>query len=151
MPNLDIDTEYIAKLAELLQRTGLSEIEISQADVRVRVARQIHATFDVAAASLGAPSASVPVTAEPTPPAAELSHPGLVTSPMVGTAYLAAEPGSAPFVSVGQAVREGTTLLIIEAMKVMNQIRAPRAGRVTKIFIENAAPVEYGEPLLIIE
>jgi acetyl-CoA carboxylase biotin carboxyl carrier protein len=151
MPNLDIDTEYIAKLAELLQRTGLSEIEISQADVRIRVARQIHATLDVTAASLGPSAAGMPVSGESASPAPEIAHPGLVTSPMVGTAYLAAEPGSAPFVSVGQAVREGTTLLIIEAMKVMNQIRAPRTGRVTKIFIENAAPVEYGEPLLIIE
>jgi acetyl-CoA carboxylase biotin carboxyl carrier protein len=151
MAKLDIDTDYIAELAELLQRTGLSEIEISQADIRVRVARQVHATVDVAAIS----TQHGPAPAAPTEPAvappAEMSHPGLMVSPMVGTAYLAPEPGATPFISVGQSVQEGATLLIIEAMKVMNQIRATRSGRITKIFIDNAAPVEFGEPLLIIE
>jgi acetyl-CoA carboxylase biotin carboxyl carrier protein len=150
MGKLDIDTDYIAKLAELLQRTGLTEIEIAQADTRIRVARQIQAHIDVAA-----PAAPLAAAAGPAAPvetaAVESNHPGVVTSPMVGTAYLAPEPGAAPFVAVGQEVREGATLLIIEAMKVMNQIRAPRAGRVARIFVENAGPVEYGEPLLIIE
>jgi acetyl-CoA carboxylase biotin carboxyl carrier protein len=148
MAKLDIDIEDVAKLAELLQRTGLSEIEIAQADTRIRVARQIHATVEVAAPAPAAPTALAPV---PEGADAHLGHPGLVTSPMVGTAYLSAEPGTAPFVSPGQEVREGATLLIIEAMKVMNQIRAPRAGRVTRIFVENATPVEFGEPLLILE
>lgn len=155
MAKLDIDIDYIAKLAELLQRTGLTEIEIGEGDVKVRVAKQIHAAIDMTAAM--APGAMAahhhagpPVGAEPaTSP--DLSHPGLVTSPMVGTAYLSPEPGAAPFVTVGQEVKEGATLLIIEAMKVMNSIRAPRSGRVTRIFIENATPVEFGEPLLIIE
>mgnify|MGYP005869211761 CR=1 FL=1 len=149
MAKLDIDIDDVAKLAELLQRTGLSEIEIAQADTRIRVARQLHTTVEVAAAP-PAPSVQPPAAlAEPID--AHLTHPGLVTSPMVGTAYLSAEPGTAPFVTQGQEVREGATLLIIEAMKVMNQIRAPRAGRVTRIFVENAVPVEFGEPLLIIE
>ena len=153
MPKLDIDIGYIAQLAELLQKSGLSEIEISQAEIRVRVARQIHATIDVTSPALALPTAAAAVgsgdpgmTVSP-----DLGHPGLVTSPMVGTVYLASEPGAAPFSAVGQEVREGATLLIIEAMKVMNQIRAPRSGRIAKIFIENAAPVEFGEPLLIIE
>ena len=151
MAKLDIDIDYIAKLAELLQRTGLTEIEIGEGDVKVRVAKQIHAAIDMTAAM--APGAMAahhhhagpPIGAEPAP-SPDLSHPGLVTSPMVGTAYL-----SPPFVTVGQEVREGATLLIIEAMKVMNSIRAPRSGRVSRIFIENATPVEFGEPLLIIE
>jgi acetyl-CoA carboxylase biotin carboxyl carrier protein len=154
MTKLDIDIGYIAQLAELLQKSGLSEIEISQAETRVRVARQIHATVDIAAptALLPAPVAGAAHAGDLGMGAGpELSHPGLVTSPMVGTAYLASEPGATPFVAVGQEVREGATLLIIEAMKVMNQIRAPRSGRVIKIFIENATPVEFGEPLLIIE
>lgn len=154
MATFDIDIAYVEKLAELLQRTGLSEIEIGQGDARIRVARQVQQSVDVHALALpaGAPAAApaaAALTAEP--PASELSHPGLVTSPMVGTAYLAPEPGAAPFVVVGQEVREGATLLIIEAMKVMNSIRAPRSGRVTRIFVDNATPVEFGEPLMIVE
>ncbi|BCX18007.1 MAG: acetyl-CoA carboxylase, biotin carboxyl carrier protein [Geminicoccaceae bacterium] len=156
MATFDIDIAYVEKLAELLQRTGLTEIEIGQGDARIRVVRQIQQSVDVHALALpAAPAAPVPApaaaaaTAEPS--AIELNHPGLVTSPMVGTAYLAPEPGAAPFVTVGQEVREGATLLIIEAMKVMNSIRAPRSGRVTRIFVENAQPVEFGEPLMIVE
>ena len=152
MPKLDIDIGYIAQLAELLHKSGLSEIEISQAEIRVRVARQIHATIDVAAPAVALPAATAVAAGDVGMAAApELSHPGLVTSPMVGTVYLASEPGAAPFAAVGQEVREGATLVIIEAMKVMNQIRAPRSGRITKIFVENATPVEFGEPLLILE
>lgn len=151
MAKLDIDLDDVAKLAELLQRTGLSEIEIAQGEMRIRVARQIHGTVEVAAA---APTSAVtaPLSAlEVAAAGPDAGHPGVITSPMVGTAYLSSEPGSAPFVAAGQEVREGATLLIIEAMKVMNQIRAPRAGRITRIFIENAVPVEFGEPLLILE
>ncbi|MCS6778597.1 MAG: acetyl-CoA carboxylase biotin carboxyl carrier protein [Geminicoccaceae bacterium] len=153
MASIDIDIGYVEKLAELLQRTGLTEIEIGQGDARIRVARQIQQTVEVqtvtAAAPSAAASANAPLALEPAP--SELNHPGLLTSPMVGTAYLAPEPGAAPFVTVGQEVREGATVLIIEAMKVMNSIRAPRSGRITRIFVENAQPVEFGEPLMIIE
>lgn len=143
----DIDTAFIEKLAELLQRTGLTEIEICQSDTRIRVARQVPATTIEHVAAV--PSATAVLSAEVAP--AEAPHPGTVTSPMVGTAYLAPEPGAAPFVKVGDMVKEGQTLLIIEAMKVMNAIRAPRSGRVIRIFAANAAPVEYGEPLLVLE
>lgn len=156
MATFDIDIAYVEKLAELLQRTGLTEIEIGQGDARIRVVRQIQQSVDVHA--LAVPAAPPAPVAVPTaaaavaePPANELNHPGLVTSPMVGTVYLAPEPGAAPFVTVGQEVREGATLLIIEAMKVMNSIRSPRSGRVTRIFVENAQPVEFGEPLMIVE
>jgi acetyl-CoA carboxylase biotin carboxyl carrier protein len=151
MATFDIDIAYVEKLAELLQRTGLTEIEIGQGEARIRVARQIQQTVDVHAVSLPQAAPAVPAALAPESPPAELSHPGLLTSPIVGTAYLAPEPGAAPFVAVGQEVREGATVLIIEAMKVMNSIRAPKSGRVTRIFIDNATPVEFGEPLMIIE
>lgn len=143
----DIDTAFIEKLAELLQRTGLTEIEICQSDTRIRVARQVPATMIEHVAAVPSAAAVLPAEVAPT----EAPHPGTITSPMVGTAYLAPEPGAAPFVKVGDMVKEGQTLLIIEAMKVMNAIRAPRSGRVIRIFVANAAPVEYGEPLLVLE
>jgi acetyl-CoA carboxylase biotin carboxyl carrier protein len=146
MPKLEVDTELIERLAELLRRTGLSEIELSEGESRIRVARN-----GVAAAPT-APAAQVAgEPAVPAPAAADASHPGAVTSPMVGTAYLTPEPGAAPYVTVGGRVEEGQTLLIIEAMKVMNPVRAPRSGRVTQIFIASGDPVEYGELLLLIE
>lgn len=158
MPTVDIDTDYIEKIAELLQRTGLTEIEICQGDARIRVVKQlppveyVHAApASMMAAAAMAPSAGMAATSAESAPQPEASHPGTVTSPMVGTVYLSPEPSAAPFVKVGDVVREGQTLLIIEAMKVMNSIRATRAGRVSRIFVSNAAPVEYGEPLLIIE
>ena len=155
MPSLDIDTDFVARLAELLQRTGLTEIEISQGDTRVRVARQIQTAIEyVAAPALPSHAGVAPGAAPAVPGAAaapEAPHPGAINSPMVGTVYLSPEPGSPAYVAVGDPVKEGQTLLIIEAMKVMNAIRAPRAGRVARIFVENAAPVEYGEPLLAIE
>ncbi|MDX6748971.1 acetyl-CoA carboxylase biotin carboxyl carrier protein [Geminicoccaceae bacterium 1502E] len=154
MSKLEIDIDYIAQLAELLQRTGLTEIEIGQGEAKIRVAKQIQTVMEVSApVHQHAPQlqAAAPAPAAEPAPVSDAAHPGVITSPMVGTAYLAGEPGSPPFVTVGQEVHEGATLLIIEAMKVMNSIRAPRSGRVTKIFIENAAPVEYGEPLMIIE
>ena len=150
MPKVDIDTAYIESLAELLARTGLSEIEICQGDARIRVARQIATSVEYVQTP-PAPVASPAATLAAAEPAAESVHPGTITSPMVGTAYLCPEPGAAAFVKVGDEVKEGQTLLIIEAMKVMNSIRAPRNGRVTRIIAGNAAPVEYGEPLLVIE
>ncbi len=156
MASLDIDTDFVGRLAELLQRTGLTEIEISQGDTRVRVAKQVQTVVEYVAAPGGGHHVPAPLAAQTGPAPAtgsggETPLPGTISSPMVGTAYLAAEPGSPPFVGVGDAVKEGQTLLIIEAMKVMNAIRAPRAGRVARIYVENAAPVEYGEPLMVLE
>jgi acetyl-CoA carboxylase biotin carboxyl carrier protein len=155
MPKVDIDTAYIEKLAELLARTGLTEIEICQSDTRIRVAKQLPAAIEYVhhqpPAGAAAP-AGVSAVAAASSSHAEAGHPaGTVTSPMVGTAYLTPEPNSPPFIKVGDMVKEGQTLLIIEAMKVMNSIRAPKAGRVSRIFASNAAPVEYGEPLLVLE
>lgn len=154
MGKLNIDTDYVAQLAELLQRTGLTEIEISEGDVRVRVVKKpapIHEAHVAARPAAPAAAEPEPVSAAAAPAGADASHPGAVTSPMVGTVYLYPEPGADPFVSVGQNVNEGDTLLIIEAMKVMNQIRATRSGRVVRIFVDNATPVEFGELLLVIE
>jgi acetyl-CoA carboxylase biotin carboxyl carrier protein len=142
MSRITVDPAVIETLAELLQRTGLSEIELAEGDARIRVVRQLA----VINAPVTAPAAAVPADDAP----AERSLQGAVLSPMVGTAYLSPEPGAQPFVTVGARVEEGQTLMIIEAMKVMNPIRAPRSGTVTRIMIENAAPVEYGEPLLVL-
>jgi acetyl-CoA carboxylase biotin carboxyl carrier protein len=152
MAKLNIDTDYVAQLAELLQRTGLTEIEISEGDARVRVVKKPAPVVEAQVAPRPMPAVPVALESEAaTPSAADASHPGTVTSPMVGTVYLYPEPGADPFVTPGQVVNEGQTLLIIEAMKVMNQIRAPRSGRVARIFVDNATPVEFGEPLLVIE
>ena len=150
MPSIDIDPSYIERLAELLVRTGLTEIEIAQGEARIRVAKQVVTTIEH---GVQMPGPAVPAAAAASPAAAapEAMAAGTITSPMVGTAYLSGEPGAPPFVSTGETVKEGQTLLIIEAMKVMNAIRAPRAGRIGRVFIENAAPVEYGEPLLVLE
>jgi acetyl-CoA carboxylase biotin carboxyl carrier protein len=155
------DTEMIRDLALLIAETDLSEIEVSQGDLRIRVARNVTITAPVhiapptyapAPVAPVAPTAAAPSAMPEVPGPSEYSkHPGVVKSPMVGTAYRAAEPGAANFVSVGDKVREGQTLLIIEAMKTMNQISAPRAGTVTAIIFEDAQPVEYGEPLVVIE
>ncbi len=154
MSAIDIDTALIEKLAELLHKGGLSEIEISQGEIRIRVARE---RLPAAAAPAPAPAHTVEAAAAG-PPAAESSDPlesppaeRTVTAPMVGTVYLQPEPGAPPFVRPGDRVEEGQTLRIIEAMKVMNPIRAPRAGRVGRILVANAQPVEYGEPLLVLE
>jgi acetyl-CoA carboxylase biotin carboxyl carrier protein len=143
-----VDHDVIRQLAKLLDETGLTEIEFERGGVRVRVARQGQPV--VAAV---APPRVVAATAEAADLAAsDLSkHPGVVPSPMVGTAYLAPEPGARPYVEVGSQVRAGQTLLIVEAMKTMNQIPAPRSGRVVQILVEDAQPVEFGEPLMIIE
>jgi acetyl-CoA carboxylase biotin carboxyl carrier protein len=146
-----LESEMIRELAELLTETGLSEIEIEKTGLRIRVARNLVAASYVEAPAYAAarpqPSAGAPTAAGP----AGAAHPGAVPSPMVGTAYLSAEPGAAPFVNVGDTVTQGQTLMIVEAMKTMNQIPAPRAGKITAILIENGQPVEYGEPLMIIE
>ncbi len=145
-----VDHALIHELTKLLDETGLTEIEIEQDGQRVRVARGTVAAAAPAAraAALAAPQPIVESIARPIDPA---KHPGAVTSPMVGTAYGAAEPGAKPFIEVGQQVKLGDTLLIIEAMKTMNQIPAPRAGTVTQVLFDDGQPVEFGEPLVIIE
>jgi len=146
-----IDPNLIRELAQLLEETGLSEIEVERDGQRVRVARQAKDTQ--AQPSRPPVAESPPMSPAPseTGPAQVTGHPGLVSSPMVGTAYRSPEPGATPFVDVGSQVAAGATVLIIEAMKTMNQIPAPRAGTVTKILIEDGQPVEFGEPLMIIE
>lgn len=147
MTRIPIDPEAIRALAAVLHETGLSEIEIAEKDMRIRVAR--------AAAPAAPVQVSVPVTqAAPAvaAPAAEdpAAHPGAILSPMVGVVYLSPEPGAPNFVSLGQTVAAGQTLLLIEAMKTFNQIKAPKAGTVTQILVANNAPVEFGEPLVIL-
>ena len=151
MSSIDIDTGFLEKLADLLARSGLSEIEIAQGETRIRVVRHAPAA-NAAATPAQTPARAVAAEPVEAPPARDAAvHPGTITAPMVGTVYLQPEPGAPPFVQPGDAVEEGQTLLIIEAMKVMNPIRATRAGRVREILVENAQPVEYGEPLLVIE
>jgi acetyl-CoA carboxylase biotin carboxyl carrier protein len=145
-----VDHDLIRELARLLDETGLTEIEFERDGQRVRVARQ--AQVVAAAAPASSPmEAAVPSLAADSGAIDPAKHPGVVTSPMVGTAYAAPEPGARPFVEVGSRVRAGDTLLIIEAMKTMNQIPSPRAGTVIQILIEDGQPVEFGEPLMIIE
>ena len=140
----------IKDLAELLSDTGLTEIEIETGDMRIKVARQGTAVSAVVPAP--APVAPAPeAAAEAAPAPAPTDHPGGVKSPMVGTAYLAPEPGAANFVKVGDTVNEGQTILIVEAVKTMNPIGAPKSGKVTQIFISNEQPVEFDEVLMIIE
>ncbi|HEY6705237.1 MAG TPA: acetyl-CoA carboxylase biotin carboxyl carrier protein [Xanthobacteraceae bacterium] len=145
---LAIDPDIVRELARLLDETGLNEIEFERDGERVRVARQTQGGGSSRAAAAAA-DVILPVR-EPVPldPA---KHPGVVTSPMVGTAYVGPEPGGRPFVEVGSRVQAGDTLLIVEAMKTMNQIPSPRAGTVIQILIEDGQPVEFGEPLMIIE
>jgi acetyl-CoA carboxylase biotin carboxyl carrier protein len=146
-----IDKDMIRELSALLEETGLGEIEIEQAGLRVRVARgsQLIAAAPMAASMPVSVVAAAGITSTASPDPAK--HPGVVASPMVGTAYLAPEPGARPFVDIGSKVKAGQTLLIIEAMKTMNQIPAPRAGTVIQILIEDGRPVEFGEPMMIIE
>ena len=148
-----IDHDLIRELTKLLDETGLTEIEIEQDGQRVRVARSAIAAAPTShAASASAPAAASQAVTESIAAPLDLStHPGVVTSPMVGTAYVAPEPGARPFVEVGSKVKAGDTLLIIEAMKTMNQIPAPRAGTVMQILFEDGQPVEFGESLMIIE
>jgi acetyl-CoA carboxylase biotin carboxyl carrier protein len=144
-----VDQDMIRELSALLDETGLTEIEIEQDGQRVRVARNAGRGLPAhIAAPTAAPAPVAMSTPKPTDPA---KHPGVVTSPMVGTAYAAAEPGGKPFIEVGSKVKAGDTLMIVEAMKTMNQIPAPRAGTVIQILFEDGQPVEFGEPLVIIE
>lgn len=154
MSKESVDRDLIRDLADLLKNSDLTEIEVETDEVKIRVARQVAAAqvtvaapAPVAAAPIAAPAAVAVAAA----PAEAASSANAVPSPMVGTAYLAAEPGAAQFVTVGATVKEGQTILIIEAMKTMNQIPAPRSGTVTQILIEDGQPVEFGEPLLVIE
>ena len=149
MAKFELDTEFVRKLAQVLHETHLGEIELADGDKRIRIARP---TVTVAAAPAAAP-ATVPVPggAPATEPNDLGKHPGAVKSPMVGTAYLAPEPGKPSFVAVGDKVTVGQTLLIIEAMKTFNPIKAPKGGTVTQILVDNAQPVEFGEPLMIVE
>jgi acetyl-CoA carboxylase biotin carboxyl carrier protein len=144
--DLTVDGELVRALASLLQETGLTEIEYAVGERRIRVVR-------------GTPPAAVTVAmpgpaaaaAAPAAPVAASDLPGAIKAPMVGTAYLSPQPEAPPFIKVGDSVREGQPLLIIEAMKVMNQIPAPRAGRVTQILVADGTPVEFGQPLLVLE
>ena len=178
---IQFDPEAIRALAQILKDTDLSEIELVEKDSRIRVARTIQAAPQFAwPAGMAAPFAAPPAAASDNgaavAPVATVSsgaagfatsasaasssaaadtvdakHPGLIASPMVGVVYLAPEPGAAPFVTVGSRVAQGQTLLLIEAMKTFNQVRAPRAGTVTRILVEAGTPVEYGEPLMVVE
>ncbi|MEM6780622.1 MAG: acetyl-CoA carboxylase biotin carboxyl carrier protein [Pseudomonadota bacterium] len=150
---MKIDDKAIKKLAELLDETGLSEIEVAEGDQMIRVNKGGGVGAPVQAAPVSMPSdPTVPQEANTTPPATTAAdHPGAVTSPMVGTAYMQAEPGQPAFVSKGATVSEGDTLVIIEAMKVMNPIKAPKSGTVTQVIVENGQPVEFGDVLMVIE
>jgi len=160
-----IDADFVRELANVLAETGLTEIEIERGDMRLRLARTavspvmapaMH-THVVSSAPMPAPALAPPAPAAPAPAAASApaadaaSHPGAVPSPMVGTAYLSAEPGAPPFIKVGDTVTANQTLMVVEAMKTFNPIPAPRAGKIIAILVADAQPVEYGEPLVIIE
>ncbi|QQA44051.1 acetyl-CoA carboxylase biotin carboxyl carrier protein [Pelagovum pacificum] len=156
----DSDVDFIRALAELLRANDLTELQVKREygendSLNVTVSRQMAALPAPAAAPAApAPAAAPTAAAAPAPatsPEDLASHPGAVTSPMVGTIYLQAEPGAAPFIAVGKEVKEGDTVVIIEAMKTMNQIPAPRSGTVKRVLVEDGTPVEYGAPLLIIE
>ncbi len=144
-----IDHEAIRELAKLLDETGLTEIAVERGGVSIRVARHSGSGHGRArAAESGTPSPATVTSPLPIDPA---QHPGVVASPMVGTAYLAPEPGARPFVEVGAVVKTGEPLMIIEAMKTMNQIPAPRSGTLIQILVDDGQPVEYGQPLMVIE
>jgi acetyl-CoA carboxylase biotin carboxyl carrier protein len=145
----DIDAEAIRELAELLGETGLTEIEIERNGARIRVARHAAASVAAPLAAVATPAPAAAHGAEP-PAAHKGPHPGAVPSPMVGTVYVAPEPGKPPFVKVGDMVKEGDTLFIVEAMKTMNPITAPRGGKIHEICVSDAQPVEFGQTLLII-
>ena len=149
---IQVDTALVRELAELLESSHLTEIEVKDGDRTIRVARTAAAVTAGYAPAYAPPPVAAAAVTEATPVVDDWkSHPGLVKSPIVGTAYLTPEPGAAPFVSEGATVTAGATLLIIEAMKVMNPITAPKSGKVVKIFIRSEQPVEYDEPLVVIE
>ena len=147
-----IDTRVVRKLADILKDTGLTEIEVESGGLKIRVAREVTvqhmAAPTVHQVAAAAPAAAAPAAAAP---AAPVHNGETIKSPMVGTIYLQATPGSDPFIKVGQTVTQGQTLLIVEAMKTMNPIPAPKAGKIVEILVADAQPVEFGEPLVIIE
>ncbi len=148
------DTELVSTLARILNETDLTEIEVEQGEMRVRVSREpapVYMTGGAAAAAAPAPAASPAAAHMPAATSAPALSGKELHAPMVGTAYLSPSPDSDPFVAIGQSVKEGETLLIIEAMKVMNPIAAPRSGKITAILINDGEPVEYGQPMLVIE
>ncbi len=154
MTKIEKSKELIRELAELLDKSTLSEIEVEEDGFKIRVTRDVPSTVSYAApAGMAAPVATAPAAAPTAAPVAvaPADHPGTVKSPMVGTAYAAASPDTDDFIKIGQKVAQGDTLLIIEAMKVMNQISAPKAGTVKEILISNGDPVEFDQPLCIIE
>ena len=146
---IDVDDKLIKKLAKLLDETGLAEIEYGEGDVSIRVSKGgtmiSHSTAPAAPQPVAPPAESAPAATS------HAEHPGVVTSPMVGVVYTSPEPGAVAFVSVGDSVTAGQVVMLIEAMKVFNQIKAPKSGKVTKILVESGSPVEFGEPLLIVE
>ncbi|MBW8725705.1 MAG: acetyl-CoA carboxylase biotin carboxyl carrier protein [Inquilinus limosus] len=148
MTTFDLDPEFVRGLAKLLDETGLTEIEYSEGDRRIRLNRQPAPVTAYAPAPAAAPAAAAPAAAPATPAGPPKNA---VTSPMVGTVYLSPEPGAGAFVKVGDKVAEGATLLIVEAMKVMNPIRSPRSGTISAILVEDGQPVEFAEPLVVID
>ena len=150
-PGMNVDTKLVRELAELLAETGLTEIEVEDGDRKVRVARRgVAAAAPAAYAPAPAAAAPAPAAAPGESPAPADDHAGALKSPMVGTVYLSAEPGADPFVKVGDSVNQGDTLLIVEAMKVMNPITAPRGGVVKQLLVENGQPVEFDQPLVLL-
>ena len=147
MTRIPFDPDAIRALAAVLSETGLTEIEIAEKDSRIRVVRAAAAAIATTASAIAPPAAATPVATVPD----EASHPGAVVSPMVGVAYLSPEPGSPNYVTIGQAVTAGQTLLLIEAMKTFNQIKATKEGTVSRILVASGTPVEYGQPLMIVE
>lgn len=152
---MQVDTDLVRRLAEMLNEGDLSEIEVQDGERRIVVKRKLgggHAPIAYAPAPVAAPAAApAPASAAAEEAPSPANHPGAVKSPMVGTAYLAGEPGGKPFIAVGQAVAAGETLLIVEAMKVMNPIAAPKAGTVRQILVQDAQPVEFDQPLVVVE
>ena len=149
---MNVDIKMVRELAEMLGETGLTEIEVEDGDRKVRVSRGATATVSAAPAAIAAapaPAAPASTAAEQSAPAAD-NHADAMKSPMVGTVYLSAEPGAPPFKNVGDAVKKGDTVLIVEAMKVMNPIVADRDGTLKSILVDNAQPIEFGQPLLVI-
>lgn len=154
MAKIEIDEDLLRRLSELINEADLSEIEIVHGEQKIRLSRTVAAAPVAAYYPAEAPAAPVSAAApaaEPSAAADAASHPGAVPAPMVGTAYLSPEPGAAHFVNVGDSVTEGETLLLIEAMKTFNPVRAPKSGKIAKILVSDASPVEYGEVLMIIE
>jgi acetyl-CoA carboxylase biotin carboxyl carrier protein len=152
MAKFEMDTEFIRHLAKLLEETNLGEIEMADGDRRIRVARPASGAPSFTPVPISAGPIAVSTPGPASPAANDMSkHPGAVKSPMVGTVYLSPEPGKPVFVNIGDKITAGQTLLIIEAMKTFNPIKAPKAGTVAQVLIDNAQPVEFGQPLMIVE